>query len=110
MKTAYKLTPAIHKQIEALAEQLLPLQKTGKNGLPLSRATTKLVLGSELTPDIELDGPVILNKLYVVRGIEPILVNHPVNMIEEFKAGGMEGVTNYCRQVNEIAQRIDMEE
>src|SRR4051812_27073861 len=105
MKTTFKLTPHVHKHILAVAGQLQLLQKTDKNGVPLRRATTRLVLGSELTPDTEINGPVIPNKLYVIKGTEPVLVNHAINLIEEFRAWGMEGITNYCRQVNEITDR-----
>jgi|ERR1044072_1379650 hypothetical protein len=99
----FKLTPQVHKDIIAIAQQLPPLQKLSKLGNPLSRAVSRPVKGSDLPEGTLVKGkPVQPDGRYIQKGTEPILINHKLNLIETFENEGPEGMRKYVASVKKI--------
>lgn len=107
IKSKYKITPQIHKEIEESAKVLPPLVRLNKDGSDRMRAVTKTYKGSELPPDYKPRPGVKFDssKNYFVNIQEPVYVNHKVEMINEFWKGGEPAVKNYINKVVEISKK-----
>ncbi len=92
----YKLTPEAHSKIKQLALTLPELQKW-EGGKPMFKKEGR-VIGYEKTPQA---------KSIVEFDRIPVLVNHEVHMISEFKKGGMVKVLEYCAGVNLIVKKFN---
>lgn len=100
----HKLTPQAHSQIKQLALTLPELQKW-EGGKPMFRKITKVV---DSTYKVKNGKPVIDTNWNI--GTEPVLINHEVHMIEEFKKGNMVKVMQYCAGVNLIVKKFNEKE
>lgn len=134
MKYKHKISPQVHKDIIAIAQELPPLQKLSKQGKPLFRAVSKFVKGSDLPANVKIKGqpepkvrtmeellserPALQdervgpdpNKMYIRHGREPILVNHKLNLIDSYQNEGPEGMKRYVASVKAIFQKaVDAE-
>ena len=105
-KNKFKLTPEAHKQIITIATALPKLQKTDKSGTPLFRVVTKVVKGFDLPPGTLVGGKEPdTKKNYVQKGKEPLLVNHEVNMVSEYKLYGQKGIDDYRASILAVLER-----
>lgn len=95
MAMTYKLTPDAHNKIKQLALTLPELQRQ-ECGKPMFKKVGKLISinKSAKTKTIE-------------RSYGPVLVNHEVHMIGEFKKGGMVKVMEYCAGVHLIVKKFN---
>ena len=79
VKTKFKITPAIQKNIETIAASLPAFQRLDKDGKKMERKVCLVIKGSELT---EVEKKQIKNfdenLQYKRFTTEPLLVNHAV--------------------------------
>lgn len=98
----HKLIPEFYKQIKQLALTLPELQKL-EGGKPMFRKLGKRIGESKGSTPNEIIRHIETTK-------EPVLVNHEVNMVSEFKKGGMVNVLQYCAGVNLIVKKFNEKE
>ncbi len=100
-KIRHKLSPQDHKFIVEQAKLLPNLVRLNKDGKQQGRVLVDFKSVSDFNKDT---GTFVK---HVERRIEPVYVNHEVEMISAFWDGGQNAVHNYITRVNEIAKRAE---
>lgn len=99
----FKLTPEVFKSLELLAKTLPKFQRRDNNGNLLSR---KVVL-FDGTKDFTKGGgkiPTTYTKLLKSK-LEPLLVNHEINLREIYQKDGQSGVESYVKFFTDLASK-----
>jgi hypothetical protein len=104
-KNKFKLTPDAYKKLITISGELPRLQKLDRNGKPLSMVNTKVYLGRDLPPNVNVPETPKPDKRYLVRAIEPLLVNHAVNLVDIYQQKGWPSVDKYVETCKAIAMR-----
>lgn len=98
LKSKFKITPAIQKNIETIADSLPKFQRKNTDGSLMFRSMSKIMLGSELS---EVDRKQIENfdetKKYVKHYPEPVMANHRIALRLTYLGLGQDGVDQYCK-------------
>lgn len=109
MKINHKITHQVYKQIEGLLKDLPSLNRL-HNGKPMVRIKTEYI---KTDKEVELDknGKEKIKLInHFKKGTEPILVNHKVNLISEYKKDGQLGIDNYLTWVKGIEEHSKKQE
>lgn len=96
MKIKFKLTPQAHKAILEAVKTLPALVKLNANGKPQYR---KLNTYKGATDYDHRDGSYSKNTQHE---LQPVYVNHEVELISAYKSYGDEAISQYVKFVNEV--------
>lgn len=96
MKTKFKLTPQAHKAILEVVKTLPALVKLNANGKPQYRKLNTYKGATDYNP---LNGS--FNK-HTQHELQPVYVNHEVELISAYKQYGENAITEYTKFVNEV--------
>lgn len=99
----FKLTPEVFKSLELLAKSLPKFQKRDSRGNLLSR---KVVLFDGTRDFMQGDTkvPTTYTKLLKSK-LEPILINHEINLREIYQKDGHAGVEHYVKFFTDLASK-----
>lgn len=103
LKNKFKLIPEVYKSIKSLAQNLPKFQKRDAAGNLLWRQTSKF----DHTEHFQQGNgktPTTYTK-HILKGKEPVLVNHEVNMVEIYQKDGWIGLNRYVDFFKELSQK-----
>jgi hypothetical protein len=103
LKNKFKLTPEVYKSIKLLAQNLPKFQKRDAAGNLLWRDVSKF---DGLKDFMQGGGKIPTTyKKQILKGKEPLLVNHEVNMVEIYQKDGWVGLNRYVDFFKELSQK-----
>lgn len=88
-KNIFPLTPEIDKELQEIAKTLPKFQKRNKKGQPLNRVLK--------VQEVEIAG-----KKQNLKICEPVLVNHYINLVGDYRQHGRVGVDAYLAEVKRM--------
>jgi hypothetical protein len=115
-RNRFKLIPEVDKALKILAAELTPIPKiiisNGKAEVH-RRKVSQLVSGASVIEQgtNEVNGEAVRSdKNYVNKTTEPLMMNHYLNLIEQYQKLGDQGVANYKAYINQLALRMGLKE
>jgi hypothetical protein len=105
MKNKFKLTPTIHKEIINVSRVLPNLVKLNADGSKQMRIITNTIKGSEIAlKERKSIKHFSESKVYVQKMLEPVTVNHELEMIKIYQTQGYTFLQKYIEFVNQITK------
>ena len=103
LKNKFKLTPEVYKSIKLISKSLPKFQRKDSQGNLMWREVSKF----DGVKNFKQGGgkiPTTYEK-QILKGKEPLLVNHEVNMVEIYQKDGLVGLNRYVDFFKELSQK-----